>query len=1126
MKLLTDGQGKAVRWSVGGNTGQRPSRALEQLIRTMKLTCVLLTVAFLHVSAGSYSQQVTLSLKDAPIEKVFREIERQTGYGFLYNKQMFANFPNVSIDVKNADIKGVLNICFGTAPVEFVISDQTILIRPKEQPEKTGGSAEPPPGEIHGHITDSTGAPLSGASVSVKGNKRGTSTDWKGNFELKGVDPNSTLLVSYTGFESQEIKVNGKNEFAILLKQSTSQLDQTVVKGYYNTTDRLNTGDVTTVKSEDIEKQPVSDPLQALDGRVPGLYIQQTSGVPGSYATVRIQGQNSIANGNIPLYIVDGVPYGSVSPTSNFLTPGPLGNPASGDGLGTSPFNDLNPADIESIVVLKDADATAIYGSRGANGVILITTKKGKAGSTKLNLLGFSGAGKVAHFMDFMNTPQYLAMRHEALNNDGLTPGPSDYDVNGGWDSTRYTNWQKVLIGNPAKYTDLEGSLSGGNTNTQFRLAGGYSDQGTVYPGDFGDKKAMVSFDLTHASSNQRLHTELRTSYVYEYSNLPTSDLTQSINLAPDAPALYNSNGTLNWQLVNGSPSWINPLTYSVTTTYAKINNLIANLDISYIILPGLQVKSSFGYTHFENNQADLNPSIAFSPPNNNNPLYNSSTITTNDLSTWIIEPQLLYDKAIGKGKLNVLTGTTFQQNLQTGYGIKGTGYATDALINDPAAASSQRATGDVNTLYHYAAGFGRIGYDWDEKYLINITARRDGSSRFGPGKQFGNFGAIGMGWIFSQERFIQSSLPWLSFGKLRASYGTAGNDQIGNYQFLSTYIPYSQTYQNLGGLYPTSLTNPNFSWELVKKMEGGIQLGFLKDRILAGANYYRNRSGNQLVGYPLPDITGFGSVEANLPATVQNTGAEFTLTTVNIKSNRFSWRSSFNVTIPRNKLISYPNIQSSAYANTYTVGQSLFTNKEFAFAGVNDSTGSFQYMTSKGLSNNPQYPQDLYLTKPITQSFYGGLENTFSYAGFQFSFLVQFVDQMGANYLNQDGYQAGVFNTNYPTAILNHWKKPGDIAPYGMYSTLGQADPNYALSSSNFGLVNSSFIRLKNLSLAYQLTKKSLQKLGLEQARVYFQCQNLFTITHHFLGSDPETGGANVLPPLRILTAGLQIGL
>jgi TonB-dependent starch-binding outer membrane protein SusC len=1091
----------------------------KKIILAMKLTIILLTAGFLQVSAKGIAQNVSLSGKNVKLETVFSQIEKQTGYSFFYSDKDLEKVGPVTIDIQNKPLEEALKEILANQPLDFIIKGNTVFVKGKVL------GIGVPPIDVHGRVTDSLGNPIQGASITVRGTRKGIQTDANGNFTLKGIAPNSTIIVSIVGYEEQQIKLEDRNDLVVVLRQGATELKDVVIsKGYYNTTERLNTGNVSIVTSKEIEEQPLTDPILALQGRVPGLYIQQASGVPGANSIVRIRGQNSIFNGNNPLYLVDGVPYNSASPTNTDIGGGVLGNPFSGDGVGASPFNNLNPADIESIEVLKDADATAIYGSRGANGVILITTKKGKSGTTKFDINAFTGSGEVSHYLDLMNTQQYLQMRHEALNNDGLTPNPAyDYDLTF-WDTTRYTNWQKVLIGNPAKFSNLQGTLSGGNTNTQFRISGGYSNQGTVYPGSYSDQKAMASINLTHSSLNRRFHAQLTANYVYDYSNLPSVDFASDVTIAPDAPALYNADGSLNWAPLNGGATFGNPLAITLIKSVAKTDNLVSNLDLSYLILPGLQLKSSFGFTHAQNNQNILTPASSQAPPNNTLPENRSNLFATTDSRSWIIEPQLSYERTISKGKLNILLGSTFQQNLSDASAFNSSGYASDALIQDPSAAEHVNLSGYHNTLYHYDAIFGRLSYNWEDKYLANATARRDGSSRFGPDKHFGNFGAIGAGWIFSHESFIQNSLPLLSFGKLRASYGTTGNDQIGDYQYLSTYTPNSFTYQGVTGLYPTGLTNPNFAWEVVKKLEGAIELGFLKDCILLSASFYRDRDGNQLLRYPLPQLVGFGNVIANSPATVQNTGVELTLNTVNIKSRSFTWSTSFNLTIPQNKLIAFPNLAASPYANTYEIGKSIFIQNLY-HAGVNDSTGQFEYASSKGgFTSNPSYPQDLRFTEPITQHWYGGIGNSFSYKGFELDFLIQFVSQSGFNY-DRNLYLAGIDGVNVPTAYLNRWQKPGDIAKYGRYSTEFAADPSFSIASSDLALCNTSFVRLKNLAISYQFPKQWLGKINVQNLRLYVQCQNLFTITHNYLGYDPETG-ATGLPPLRVITGGLQINL
>jgi len=913
------------------------------LVRAVKLTVIIMLAGLLQVSARTTAQtRISINLRGATLEKVFSEIEKRSGYTVFYNTEVLkaAGSSLVSLDMKDATIEDVMHQCLKGLPLEFLVQDKTIFVKKEARRaivESVSGPGSPIPSTFSGIVRNEAGAPLPGASVYVLKLKKTLQTDKDGEFTLKDVpDGEYEVIISFIGYENFRTKVSVANHEAWLsadLKQSMSKLDETVVKGYYNTTNRLNTGDVTTVKGEDVQNQPVSDPIQALEGRVPGLYIQQTSGMPGAYAQIHIMGQNSIANGNDPLYIIDGVPFSSQSLSSTAFSAGAIGYGSAtynAAGGGISPFNSLNPADIENIVVLKDADATAIYGSRGANGVILITTKRGKSGKTQFDFNIYSGGGKITRRMPLLNTTQYLAMLREAFQNDGLpipsiTANPSDnfYDIDGVWDTTQYTDWQKVLIGNTANFTNVQGTVSGGNNNTQFVVGGGYTKQGTAFLGSYFDEKDNAHFSLTHTSTDQRFHLQIGASYGYNNNDLPQNDFTGSINMAPDAPTLYTKQGNLNWGFYNGSYTYINPIANTYIQCKAATDNLISDLSLSYQILPGLQLKSSFGYNADEMKQIQLTPSTILPAPYNEDPSIRSNFFATTTFNSWIIEPQLVYHNKFRFGQLEALAGTTFQNREYSSLGQEAFGFASDALISNPAAATDIQIAGSNYTLYRYNAVYGRINYNWQDKYLINMTARRDGSSRFGPGKQFGNFGAVGIGWIFSKERFIQDNFSFLSFGKLRGSYGTTGNDQITDYQFLSTYSSQSTTYQGISGLIPTRLTNPNFAWEVVKKLEGGIELGFFKDRILMSASYYRNRTGNQLVGYSLPELTGFGSVQFNMPAVVQNSGLELTLNTVNVKTKSFLWTTSVNLTVPSNKLVSFPNIENfGSYKSRYVVGK------------------------------------------------------------------------------------------------------------------------------------------------------------------------------------------------------------
>jgi len=1090
-----------------------------------------------QVTARSSGQTVTLAVKNMPLEKVCKEIEKQTGYYFVYAKDMNKNENLISIKVDHVSIDEALKDIFKGLPYTFQIIDKVVVIntvrRISQEPITLTKNSESVT-SVEGVVLAESGQPLGGASITIVSTGKGVLADAKGEFSLKAVPVNTDILVSYIGYSPKRVPVKGDKFIQVRLAVATNDLDAMVIKGYYNTTNRLNTGNVTTVKGEDIQKQPVTDPILALEGRVPGLYISQTSGMPGAYAAIQLRGQNflptdgSPLNLNDPLYIVDGVPFNSSSLTSGGIGGGALGAPGNGAGQGMSPFNSLNTGDVESIQILKDADATAIYGSRGANGVIIITTRKGKIGNTKFDLNVYTGAGKVTRKMKLLNLNQYLQMRHEAIGNDGLGVYYNDPNFKDGfsdlliWDTTRYTDWQQLIINHSSPFTNAQASLSGGTSNYQFLIGGGYSTQGVLFPGNYTDRKASMHVNVRNSSQDQRLQESLSIDYVNNINNLPSVDLTSTIVLPPDAPPLYNENGSLNWEKYNGTATWDNPFANTLKKAKAVTDNLIANLVLNYTILKGLQLKSSFGYSHSQMNQSIQQPSVSFSPPNDNNPGRRVNSIATTDRKTWIIEPQVNYSAKISKASLDVLLGATFQQNTQNGIAEKASGFAADVLIPNPKAASNFRLINNDISLYRYNSFYARAGYNWLDKYLFNITARRDGSSRFGPGRQFGNFWAIGTGWIFSAEPFIKKAINALSFGKLRISYGTTGNDAIADYQYLSTYNPYGNSYQGLSGLTPTRITNPYFQWEVVKKLEGGLELGFKQDRIILSVSYYRNRTGNQLVSYSLPYIAGFTSVQYNLPANIQNEGQEFTLSTINVQKKNIYWKTSFNISFPHNKLISFPGIASSTYANSYIVGKSIFSKFVYHYTGVDPQTGLYSFYNKSG-DGNLTFNDEI-LSKPITQQYFGGVQSSLSYKEFQLDILVQFVKQLGYNYQAYLPMPGDL--SNMPSHVLARWKKPGDKASVQKYSQFsGSTSRVYSYYRLSDGVItDASFIRIKNISLSYQLPNQWKNHMHLQNVRIYLLCQNLFTITKYY-GLDPETGGLN-LPPVRMMTAGLQINL
>ena len=1061
---------------------------------------------------------ISLKLQQVTVRRALESIQENTEFKFIFEQGVLSatEGQRVTLMVDNESVADVLKTVSNETDLSFRQLNGSIVVKAPpplkklQTPKEEESALEQ---NISGKVTDENGEPLPGASVLVKNTSIGVITDAVGNYRLSAPDEATTLVFSYVGYERKEVAIAGRAVIDISLKFDVTTLGEVIVStGYWETPERLNPGNIARITSEEIEKQPVTNPLQALQGRIAGVFIQQNTGVPGGNFNIQIRGQNSLrSDGNNPLYIVNGVPFTSTA----------LGSEVGGTIVGGgNPLSSLNPQDIESIEILKDADATAIYGSRGANGVVLITTKKGTAGKTEVDINVYSGAGKVSNKMDLLNTAQYLEMRNEAFSNDGLTPGSifPDNDLLL-WDTTRFTDWQDVLIGGTANVTNAQATISGGSTTTRFLLGSGYYKETTVFPGDFDYQKYSTNFNLNHASVNGKFNVDFSGNYVIENNNLLRSDLTfTALTLPPLAPAIYDEEGNLNWE----EGTWDNPFASLQRKFESRTNSLIGNAVVSYQIMEGLQIKANLGYTELLIKENRTSPSTSLNPFLG---LEASSDFGQNSIKTWIIEPQIHYKTTIGNhGTLSFLVGSTFQKNKGENQVLFTSGYSSDALLNDIQAATDISVQAANSTEYRYNAIFGRINYDYKGKFILNLTGRRDGSSRFGPEEQFANFGAVGAGWIFTNEEFVKNNLSFLSFGKVRASYGSTGSDQIGDYEFLELWSSTQFSYDGIQGLIPQNLFNPEYAWERNRKLEAAIELGVLDDRIQISTSYFRNRSSNQLVGIPLANTTGFPSIQSNFPAEVENKGVELEINTVNVKTNNFNWTTSFNITIPQNELISYPDIQNSAFRLQYEVGKSLFVQKRYHFLGVDTELGISTY-EDVNTDDNFIPDDDFQALKEVTQDYYGGIVNSFSYKGFQLDIFFQFVKQTGWDYLATFLDLPGTAS-NQPVLVMDRWQNPGDETNIQKFSqTFGDPFFAHVLGSQSDNLFgDASFIRLKNVSLSYQFPSALTDKIKLKNLRIYLQGQNLLTITD-FNGLDPETQFPT-LPPIRMFTGGLQITL
>jgi TonB-linked SusC/RagA family outer membrane protein len=1078
----------------------------------MKLTAVIL-LACLISSTNGYCQKLTISEKNASLEKLFQEIKKQTGYIFFYDVNIFDGAKPVTIQVKGVSIEQVLKEILKDQQLDYSIESKTITIVRKDPSiirEQTQSSAART--MVRGRIINDAAEPVM-ATITVKdGGNASTATNDNGEFAIVVADLQHSLIISGVGIETMEIKLDGRRELTINVKTKISVLDETQMIAYGSTTRRLSTSAISKIKGEDIMRQPVENPMLALGGRAPGLQITQVSGMAGGAVSIIVRGRSSLGAGSEPLYIIDGVPFAhSLANVSfaNGVTAQALGGLSNATN-GTSPFVTLNAADIESIEVLKDADATAIYGSRGSNGVILITTKKPKTDKASFDASFYTGWGRPTIMPEMLNTQQYVAMRKEAFKNDGIVPTVSNATDLMVWDTTRYQDWAKILMGETARSYDAQLRYSDGNQQTRFSLSAGYHRETPVFYGNMFDNRIHVRAYMTHHSRDNKFSLTLSTGYNVDNNNIVTIDLGQLLITIPNAPYPLDANGNLVWS--DRGINFSNPLQYSKKRYKGITENSISDINLGYRFSNNFEIRVDGGINIVRLNQRTTNP-VSSQTPLGTTPI-SSAQFFNETQRNWIVEPQAEYTKQIGKGRLQVLAGGSFQEQLTQGATITATGYASDELLGTPGPAATKSVASNY-AMYRYNAFFGRVSYRYNNKYLINISGRRDGSSRFGPGQQFGNFGAVGTGWIFSEEKFMKN-ISFLHYGKIRTSVGVTGNDRIGNYQYLARWSTTTAAlpYQGISGFFPTSLQNPDYAWERNRKWEAAIELGFFHDRLFVSADYYESRSDNQLIGYTLASQTGFTSIVANRNALVENRGWEFLVNTINIRKKYFTWKSSLNISIPHSELLAYPGLETSSFAGSLIIGYPVTLRKFLEYQGVDTATGIYKL-------NGINLTTDRTQLRDLGQRLYGGLQNSFTYKGWSLDLFFHFVQQDGLTSIN---FVAPGGRSNQTVLVLDRWQNKGDITNIQKFTTTGAAVTQYSVYAnySSARVVNASFVRLKNLSLSYQFGKKLLEKFKAESLRVYFQGQNLLTFTPYDYG-DPETLSYSTLP-LRMLSAGVQV--
>jgi len=1100
------------------------------------------------ISAAASGQGINISAKNESLEKVFGQLEKQSGYTFFYKIELVRTLPKITVDIKHGTLIGALTqVLQNQSTLTWKIVGKTVVISKAEAPPLSTADQRANLLLVTGRVVDRDGQGIPNVSISLKGTQFAWKTNPEGIFTsalMEGAQgPGKPLVLAFSsiGFAPKEMKVDGpEKNLIITLREQVNTLDEVQMTAYSKTSKRYNVGDITTINSDEIARNPVPNVLQALQARVPGMLIQTQTGQPNGSFHVQIRSLNTLSggaatspqfinNGGQPLYIIDGVEY----PADGSL---PLAQGFNGPqySLYGNALNFLDPSQFESISILKGPDATSLYGSRGAFGVILITTKKAKGGRPSFNLNVLHGFSNLSSRPKLMNNDQYLAMRREAFaNNNNATPGAQDYDLNGTWDTTKNTDWEHYFLGGHAPTTRINANYSGGSANSSYLIGANYNSIGNIQFSKGAVKTGGMNFSLNTSTTDRKFTLGLTGSYSTNVDNMVPVDYTGSVGVlqAPDAPDLVLPNGKLNWD-----PSLEgNPLNMLYTLHNSTTNTLLANMTLNWTPVKGLSFIASGGYSLISAKEFEATPSAYFNP---------ATFVTSNTRSllswytirTFSVDPRIQYENVFfGKGRLSAIVGATLRDKLQETTAIQGNGIATDELLRNPANAATAFRIDKYTTLpVRYTGPFATLNFRWADKYILELNGRRDGDSRFGPGNQFGNFGSIAGGWIISEEPWFRPVTGIIDFLKIKGSYGLTGANSLQPYQYISTYALNSNSYNGGIGLAPSNLANPYLHWETDKNAEAGINIGFLKEAINIEAIYYFNHMDDQLTNQSLASITGFPSFTYNTPARIYTHGLELNIVTHNIRRKNFSWETRINFTAPRSKLTAYPGVENLVSNFNYVVGKPITGIKLYKYAGVDPETGVYNFINAAGVKGQftPIFsPVQLDANKDKTEfvdlapKYYGGILNSFNYGNFSMDFLISLTNKMGPNFEAYQTFPMGVTIQNFPEDYAaKRWKKKGDITtvPKATSNILAFFDQGNFVSSTG-AYSNATYARLQNLSLTYRFSHNLIQKWRLSGLSIYVAGQNLFTISKYG-DLDPENMSAGRMPPLRVFTGGINV--
>ena len=1059
----------------------------------MKLTVLLMTITLLQVHAAGYAQTVTLSQRNISLDQAFKEIRKQTGYAFLYTDEQLQHLPKVSLELKNASLQTALDACFQGQPLTYSISDKVIII--KRKAVQATPEIAPPDQEIKGRITNEKGEPLPGVTVQLKGTTRGVVTNENGEYTITIPAGNAVLVVSSIGYNKEEIPVSGKKEVSVSLQPSASNMNELVVVGYGEQKRSSLSNSITSVSAATYKDQPVNRLDQVLQGRAAGVQVTNAAGSPGGSVRIRIRGANSISLDNGPIYVVDGF-------------------------VGAEFFS-INPDDIESIQVLKDASATAIYGSRGANGVILVTTKKGNKGGLKVNFTSRYSSATVIKKLDLLNAGDFAETANAHATAVGTTKPftdaqVADYRAKGG------TNWQDEIF-RTAPSQEYLLSLSGGNDRSSYFISGNYLDQDGVINNSFYKRYTVRSNINANLAKGISTFLNITGSYssaqnVDIPADGPSSPLAQAITWSPTVP-VRQANGAYTTSDPVGS-LFFNPVALT-TDRLAVTERMLVNLmgGFRFELLPGLSYNLQYGINYLDYDNKSFagkatNSGTATSSYRSNKEikLQNTNTLNYrrlfNNVHSLDITAVMEYQQAtynfVSAGATN-LTYENFQWN--------------NLALGTPGSPSSGYSKSGLFSLV------GRVNYGYKDKYLVSGALRRDGSSKFQNNNKYGYFPSVSAGWMISNEPFMQD-VPVISTLKLRGSWGLTGSQGIPSYSTFSSYSNRIASFTNstfLNGIVLGNIGNPDLKWETTEQKNAGLDVGLFSNRINLTADYFVKETRDLLLNETLPLYLGGNTITRNV-GTVQNKGWELSLDAAVIDKGPVTWNSWLNVSFIKNKVLYIGAGKKMIFdPNTRKIGGGMSPQSEFVVM-PGQPLGAIWGLTYLGTwkpgdakaaeygakAGDSRY-EDLNSDGLIDANDYGvigtgiprtsiGWNNTVSYKSFTLNLMFQGL--FGFDKLNYNNAAAMYYGGDAREATLAEIKDryiPGvnETSDIPAFSTT-----NRNFTQSTRFLEKADFLRLKNVSLSYDIPKSRIKNvLGV---KVFVSATNLLTFTG-YSGIDPE---------------------